>query len=125
MKEASASCLQVIGAGAFGVLIGWYAYFVNRYRTDAVRANDIVAMLSAIGGAAVLTLFPAKSDLFAAYGIGLVIGFFGYFAVLLILVSRAEAFGPAWFLDGRRRAPRTDEVIGGDGGRAMEAGTRG
>ena len=124
MNEAGASFLQLLGAGAFGALIGWYAYFVNRYRTDAIRVTDVVAMVSAIGGAAVLTLFPAKTDLFAAYGIGLFLGFFGYFVVLLVLVSKSEAFDLAWFLDGRRKAPRRGEVLGGDGGRAMVAGTR-
>jgi len=49
----------------------------------------------------VLTLFPEQTDLFGAYGIGLFLGFFGYFAFLLILVKRSS-FTLEWFLDGRR-----------------------
>lgn len=40
--------------------------------------------IGAIGGAAVLALFPAQSGLFAAYGIGLAVGFFVYVVILII-----------------------------------------
>ncbi len=50
--------------------------------------------------------WPAKSVLFGAYGIGLFIGFFGYFIVLVVLVTISGNFGVDFFLDGRRKAPR-------------------
>lgn len=104
-----ASSLQLWGAFGLGLLIGWYVYFLNRYRKGDVQLSDIVTLLGAIGGTAVLALFPAKTDLFGAYGIGLATGFFGYFLVLAFLVARSVgkqgAFDVEWFLDGRRRNP--------------------
>jgi hypothetical protein len=107
----SASTIQAVGAGAFGVIIGWNLYWVNRYRTDGVGIGDLATLAGAIGGAAILDLFPAGTDLFAAYGIGLLIGFFAYFGVLVVLVSRSAAFDKNWFLDGRRKNPGTDEMV--------------
>lgn len=98
----AATLLQELGAGGFGALVGWYLYFINRYRQALVQLSDLVTVIGAIGGAAILDLFPAKTDLFGAYGIGLAIGFFGYFLVLLFLVLVSPGFTLAWFLDGRR-----------------------
>ena len=95
--------LQELGAGGFGALIGWYVYYINRYRKSEVQLTDIVTLIGAIGGAAVLALFPAKSDLFGAYGIGLAVGFFGYFFILIILVGVSKNFNVDYFLDGRRK----------------------
>src|SRR6476659_7503375 len=93
--------IQLLGAAGFGALIGWYVYYINRYRKGDVQVSDIVTLIGAIGGAAVLALFPAKSDLFGAYGIGLFAGFFGYFLILAGTVYRAPGFTSAWFIDGR------------------------
>ena len=103
-----ASTLQKIGAGAFGAVVGWYVYYINRWRKDDVQLSDIVTLIGAIGGAAVLALFPEKTDLFGAYGIGLASGFFLYFFILVILVNKAPGFSSAWFLDGR--APRLTDT---------------
>jgi hypothetical protein len=102
--------LHLIGAGAFGAVVGWYVYYINRWRKDDVQLSDIVTLLGAIGGAAVLALFPAKSDLFGAYGIGLASGFFLYFFVLVVLVNKAPGFTSAWFLDGRAPALSEKEI---------------
>jgi hypothetical protein len=107
------------GAFAFGLVIGWFTYFVNRYRAE-VTLSDVAAIIGALGGAAVLALFPAKSELFSAYGIGLAVGFFGYFLVLVALVVFSKGWTGAWFLDGRRPKVRDDE-IGGVRSRAMGA----
>lgn len=107
---AQATTLQLWGAGLFGAVLGWFTYFVNRHRTEDVKLSDVAALLGAVGGAAVLALFPAGTDLFAAYGIGLAAGFFGYFLLLLVLVWRSKAFGVDWLLDGRAPAPKKSEV---------------
>lgn len=106
-----ASTLQALGAGAFGAIIGWNLYAINRYRTDGVGIGDLATIAGAIGGAAILDLFPAGSDLFGAYGLGLAVGFFAYFVVLALLVRSSAQFDRNWFLDGRRKAPAADEVI--------------
>jgi len=112
-NTALASTLQLIGAGCFGAILGWYLYYINRYRTGLVDFGDIITILGAIGGAAVLALFPSGSDLFGAYGIGLAIGFFGYYFILLGMVARSENFDSDYFLDGRRKAPQPPFEIPG------------
>lgn len=107
----TASMIQLLGAGFFGVIIGWYVYFINRYRKADVQLSDLVALIGVIGGGAVLALFPARTDLFGAYGIGLAVGFFAYFGVLLYLVYRSSNFDVDWFLDGRRKKPSPDYII--------------
>jgi hypothetical protein len=97
------SMLQLLGAGGFGALIGWYVYYINRYRKADVQLSDLVTLVGIIGGGAILAIFPSQTDLFGAYGIGLFIGFFSYFLALIILVSISKNFGIDWFLDGRRR----------------------
>jgi hypothetical protein len=101
----TASAIQLLGAGGFGILIGWYVYYINRYRKAGVELGDLVTVVGVLGGGAVLALFPAQTDLFGAYGIGLCMGFFGYFLVLTILVRISENFDIDWFLDGRRKRP--------------------
>ena len=97
--------LQTAGSMAFGALIGWYVYYINRYRPGDVQLSDIVTLIGILGGAAVLALFPAQTDLFGAYGIGLAIGFFGYFIFLILFVAISKNFNVDWFLDGRRIGP--------------------
>jgi hypothetical protein len=107
----AASTIQVLGAGGFGVLIGWYVYYINRYRKAGVELGDLVTVVGVLGGGAIVALFPAQTDLFGAYGIGLCIGFFGYFLVLTILVRTSKNFDGDWFLDGRRKRPKEPYYI--------------
>ena len=103
--ENQASLIQLLGAGGFGLLIGWYVYMINRYRRTDVQLSDLVTLVGVIGGSAILGIFKAGTDLFGAYGIGLAAGFFVYFAVLIVLVGISPNFDADWFLDGRRRLP--------------------
>jgi hypothetical protein len=109
-----ASTLQIAGAAGFGIIIGWYIYYINRYRKGDVQFSDLTTVVGTIGGAAVLGLFPSGSDLFGGYGIGLFVGFFAYFLVLIILVKRSNNFDSDWFLDGRRRDVQPGYVIPSD-----------
>jgi hypothetical protein len=121
----AASTIQLLGAGGFGAIIGWYVYFINRYRRADVQLGDLVTLVGVLGGGAILALFPARTDLFGAYGIGLFAGFFAYFLVLIVLVSISPNFDADWFLDGRRKKPAADSFIPGDSAataRAMGAG---
>lgn len=110
-QSLTASMLQLLGAGGFGVVIGWYLYYVNRYRKAEVKLGDLVTLIGTIGGGAILALFPARTDLFGAYGIGLFVGFFGYFLALILLVSFSKNFDFDWFLDGRRKHPQSPYYI--------------
>jgi hypothetical protein len=106
------------GAFGFGAVIGWFTYHVNRYRGE-VKLTDVLTLIGAVGGGAILALFPQQSDSFAAYGLGLAFGFFGYFAVLLVLVARSPRFTTDWFLDGRRPSIEPTTTVDG-GGPAVE-----
>src|SRR5262249_54992655 len=77
------------GAFCFGAVVGWVTYFTMRY-SQAHALSDIAVVIGAVGGAAVLALFPAQSELFAAYGIGLAVGFFAYVAILIIATLSTE-----------------------------------
>jgi len=126
-SAVAATALQLWGAGGFGVIIGWYIYYINRYRKGDVQLSDLVTLIGVLGGGAVLALFPARTDLFGAYGIGLAIGFFLYFLVLIFLVGISKNFDVDWFLDGRRKKPSADFVIPAEvrtTGGAMEAEDR-
>lgn len=113
-ESQSASILQIIGAGGFGGLLGWYVYYINRYRKGDVQLSDLVTLIGVLGGGAILALFPASSELFGAYGIGLFVGFFGYFLCLLFLVGSSRNFDADWFLDGRRKRPEEPYYIPAD-----------
>jgi hypothetical protein len=97
------------GAFGFGLVIGWFTYFVNRHRKDEITLADVATIIGALGGAAVLALFPAKSALFGAYGVGLAVGFFAYFGLLVLMVWRSEGWTLEWFLDGRKPAHRAGQ----------------
>jgi hypothetical protein len=103
--------LMLLGALFFGMVIGWQVYIINRYRTAAVDFGDLATVIGIVGGGAVLNLFPSSTALFGAYGIGLAIGYFLYFLVLVAFVRRSENFDIDWFLDGRRRMPKGDYII--------------
>lgn len=117
----TASLLQLLGAGGFGMIVGWYVYYINRYRKGDVQFSDLVTVIGIIGGGAVLALFPARTDLFGAYGIGLFIGFFGYLFTLILLVRISKNFTVDWFLDGRRHKLADDESIPEEDGKPIRA----
>jgi hypothetical protein len=75
--------MENVGAICFGLVIGWITYRTLR-RKEGAALSDIAAVIGAVGGAGVTTIFGDK-NLFFAYCIGLAIGFFAYFIVGLIL----------------------------------------
>ena len=81
----------IVGLGAvfFGFTVGWIAYRILRLRAGAPGLSDLIALLGVIAGAVVLAFL--RSDVaFGWYAIGLVIGFFAYFAVGVILYGKQE-----------------------------------
>ena len=110
----TASAVQLWGAAGFGFVIGWFVYYINRYRKGDVQFSDLTTLIGILGGGAILALFEAQTDLFGAYGIGLFVGFFGYFLFLTLWVSLSKNFTVDWFLDGRRKKPTGGfEIAGG------------
>lgn len=91
-----------LGAILFGLAIGWIVYRVLRSREGAAVLSDLITVLGIIGGAAVIALF--KNDvLFGLYSLGLVIGFFAYFAIGLWLYGKQEV--QPWLLGSTTRTP--------------------
>ena len=81
--------LQSVGAFAFGLVVGWVTYRTIR-RTANNGLSDISAVIGAVGGGVVTALFPAGSQAFGAYGLGLAVGFFAYLAVAMIVAGKTE-----------------------------------
>ena len=111
MPDLFARVIQLLGALAFGIVIGWRVYFTDRYRTAAVDFSDIATVIGIIGGGAILALFQAGTDLFGAYGVGLAIGFFAYHIRLARLVRRSPNFDEDFFIDARRKKVSDQEFI--------------
>ncbi len=109
-EVVEATRIQILGAVGFGAIIGWLVYYINRYRTGDVQFSDLATVIGILGGGAILALFPASTDLFGGYGIGLFIGFFSYFIFLMIWVAISKKFGVEWFLDGRSKKLADDEM---------------
>lgn len=104
--------LPLVGACCFGSIVGWYVYYTNRHRKEEVSAwADLSGLIGVIGGSAVLALFSQGSQLFGAYGVGLALGFFGYFTSLKRMVKNSDKFNEDYFLDGRRKVLANDEYI--------------
>jgi len=76
------------GALCFGLVVGWITYRTMR-RTETSGLSDIATVIGAVGGAAVLSLFPAQTDAFGVYSIGLAIGFFAYLIVAGVVEVKA------------------------------------
>lgn len=89
--------LELIGAAAFGLVIGWITYRTLRRKEGAVALSDIATVIGAVGGAGITALFGSQ-DLFGAYSIGLAIGFFSYFGVAVGL-SPDKASYTRWMGD--------------------------
>ena len=49
-KAQDATTLQIAGAMGFGLLVGWYVYYINRYRRGDIQWSDLVTLIGIIGG---------------------------------------------------------------------------
>ncbi len=81
--------MDKVGAVCFGIVVGWITYRTLRRREGAAALSDIATVIGAVGGAAVITLFPNDpTNLFAFYAVGLLAGFFAYLIVNLIMYGK-------------------------------------
>jgi len=87
--------LNLWGASAFGFVVGWITYRTIR-RTKSTGLSDIATVIGAIGGAAVIKLFPADSAAFGCYGLGLAVGFLGYLVVSARQAKKAGKSIEGW-----------------------------
>jgi len=76
--ETISTVISLVGALAFGLVIGWLTYRTIRRTKEASSLQDISSVIAAVGSAAVIALFKV-GEMFGAYSIGLAIGFFSYY----------------------------------------------
>jgi hypothetical protein len=88
--------ISVVGAFAFGIVIGWICYRTLRRKEGASALSDISTVIGAVGGGTVITLFK-NGSLFGYYSIGLLAGFFLYLIISIAVYGKASA-GP-WMGD--------------------------
>ncbi len=78
-----------IGAVCFGIVVGYVTYRTLAKQNSASVA-DLAAVIAAIGGAAITSLFEAGSQGFGLYAIGLLGGFAGYLLLSLLIRGKDE-----------------------------------
>lgn len=83
--------IQSIGAICFGLVTGYITYRTLVRTTKSSQISDLTAVLSAVGGAAVTGLFPAETNAFGWYAIGLAAGMVVYFTLYLVLNGKRKA----------------------------------
>src|SRR5260370_31575561 len=83
--------MEEAGAFLFGAVVGLVTFYTMRYSSNHAL-SDIATVIGAIGGAAVLGLFPAQSSLFGFYGVGLGLGFFVYIIIVVVATLRTTGW---------------------------------
>ena len=93
-----------IGCVCFGLVIGFVTYRTLVHTNNRARINDLTAVLATVGGGAVTALFPAGTQAFGWYAIGLALGLAVYFGLSLWL--RGRVIAPDLLNDGDSPRPR-------------------
>ena len=105
--------LNLAGALAFGLVVGWVtSSTLRRAKRDGL--TDISTVIGAIGGAAIVGLFAKETGAFGVYCVGLAIGFWWY-------IHRAmQANAPDWLGEAPGAQGGGNQGGGGGGGRRPE-----
>ncbi len=82
---ATVTVLDQVGAGCFGVAIGYVTYRTLVRTTDKAAISDLAAVISAVGGGAITGLFTPATAMFACYAIGLLAGMAVFFVLYGLL----------------------------------------
>lgn len=77
------------GAFWFGIVIGFITYRTLRHKKDT-GISDIATVIGAVGGAAILALFPAQTSRFDYYAGGLAAGFFLYLLFAIVFAKNKK-----------------------------------
>jgi bacteriorhodopsin len=82
--------LTQAGALVFGLVVGYITYRTLVRTTEATTISDLSAVVSAIGGGAVVKLYEPSSTSFAFYAFGLLLGMVVFFGLFTALNGKAE-----------------------------------
>lgn len=85
-----------VGALCFGFVVGWVVYRTLRRKGDKAALSDIATVIGAVGGGTVTALFK-DATVFGWYSLGLAIGFFLYFIIMLIIEGKEK--GTEWMME--------------------------
>ncbi|MBX7554408.1 hypothetical protein K1Y78_42360 [Streptomyces sp. tea 10] len=85
-----ATVLAKVGAGIFGLVVGWITYRTLRRKDGPALLSDLSSVIAAVGGGAVAALPFNDPDMFGVYAIGLGAGFFSYLLVGLRMGGKEE-----------------------------------
>jgi hypothetical protein len=102
-----------VGAACFGIVIGYITYRTLA-RAGKASVGDIAAVIAAVGGGAVTTVFDqGQSDSFGWYSIGLLTGMALYLIASLVIrgrtaTARVMAAGDPW--PEMRSRPDEDDI---------------
>lgn len=78
-----------VGAFCFGLVVGWIVYRTLRRRGGQGAISDIATVIGAIGGGTV-TLLYKDPEIFGWYSVGLAIGFFAYFIIMIAVDGKDQ-----------------------------------
>ncbi|MBE4740503.1 hypothetical protein [Streptomyces caniscabiei] len=89
-RMVEATELAKIGAGLFGLVVGWIAYRTLRRKDGPAQVSDLASVIAAVGGGAVAALPFEDPDMFGAYAVGLGVGFFAYLLIGFAVEGKGE-----------------------------------
>lgn len=95
--------LGASGAFWFGAVIGYITYRTLQHKSES-GISDIAAVIAAIGGSAVIALFPVSGPQFDSYAYGLAVGMATYFAFNLGLILFLSSGKPGKIADATKLA---------------------
>ena len=99
-----------IGSVCFGLFLGYVTYRTLARTTDKTSISDLAAVVAAVGGGAVTTLFEPQTQDFGYYAIGLLAGFIIWGAIYAKVNGKTE-FAKVMGMPGRPvRAPGDQAV---------------
>lgn len=78
--------MSATGPFWFGIVVGYITYRTLRHKSST-GLSDIASVIGAIGGGAVLKLFPVGGAGFDQYAAGLATGFFVYLLLSLLIAA--------------------------------------
>jgi peptidoglycan/LPS O-acetylase OafA/YrhL len=76
--------MEFAGPFCFGLVMGFVTHRTLRH-VDQHRVSDIAAVLAAVGGGGIISLFSLDSGRFDTYAVGLAAGFVIYLVLALAL----------------------------------------
>ena len=102
-----AFAIDLWGAGALGLVLGWVLYFSIRGKAGQISVTEFAAIVAAVVGGTVTGTITGDPKMLGAYGLGLAAGFFALLILTALFVRKDKATS-SW-TDALERSVREDE----------------